>query len=125
MHIRLRLLSDRRFWVVTMFTDSHSHDLSSPDNIHHFYSYQTHRSKMNRTIMTNLVDVRTCPSNIAHVINAMNHIEGYEQVSVQQCIDFIQHKKIILDRSSFLSLNIFKRKQSQIQNFSSPMRLIM
>ena len=54
MHVRLRLLPHRKFWVVTKFVDSHSHDLSSPDKIHHFYSYQTHRSKISRRIMTNL-----------------------------------------------------------------------
>ena len=34
-------------------------------------------------------------------------------------------KEIILGKSSFISSNIFKRKQSQIQNFSLPVRLIM
>ena len=57
MYIRLRLLSDRRFWVITMFVDSHSYDLSSLDKLHHFYSHQIHRSKMRRTIMTNLDDI--------------------------------------------------------------------
>ena len=42
MHIWLRLLLDRRFWVITKFADSHSHDLLSPDKVHHLYSHQTH-----------------------------------------------------------------------------------
>ena len=75
--------------MVTKFGDSHSHDLSSLDKIHHFYSHQTHRSKMSRNIMINLVDVGICPSNIARVVNAMNHGEDCEQVSPQKVIDFI------------------------------------
>ena len=65
MHVRLHLLLDRRSWVVTKFVDSHSHELSNPDKVHHFYSHQTHRSKISRSIMTSLVDVGICPSNIS------------------------------------------------------------
>ena len=43
--------------------------------------------------MTNLVDVGMRPSNIACVVNAMNHREGCEQVNPQQVIDFIQHRR--------------------------------
>ena len=71
-HICLRLLPDRRFWVVIKFADSHSHDLSNPDKVHHFYSHQTRRSKISRSIMTNLVDIGIRPSNISRVVNAMN-----------------------------------------------------
>ena len=81
MHVRLHLLPDRRFGVITKFADLHSHDLSSPDKVHHFYSHQTHRSKISRSIITNLVDVRIRPSNIFRVVNAMNHEEGCEEVS--------------------------------------------
>jgi len=42
MHVRLRLLPHQRFWIVTKFVDSHSHDLSSPDKVHHFYSHHIH-----------------------------------------------------------------------------------
>ena len=73
MHVRLRLLLDRRFWVVTKFVDFHSHELSSPDKVHHCYSHQTHRSKISRSMMSNLVDVGIRPSNISRVVNAMNH----------------------------------------------------
>ena len=57
MHTQLHLLPDRKFWVATKFIDSHLHDLSSPNKVHHFYSHQKHRSKMSRTIMSNLIDV--------------------------------------------------------------------
>ena len=46
MYVRLRFLFDRRSWVVTKFVDSHSHELSSPDKVHHFYSHQTHRQRL-------------------------------------------------------------------------------
>jgi len=39
--------------------------------------------------MTNLDDVGMRSSNIAHVVNVMNHEEDCEQVSAQQCIDYI------------------------------------
>ena len=55
MHVRLHLLPHQRFWVVTKFIDSHSHELSSPDKVHHHYYHQTHRSKISRSIMSNLV----------------------------------------------------------------------
>ena len=93
MHVRLRFLFDRRYWVVTKFVDSHSHELSSPDKVHHHYSHQTHRSKISRSIMSNLVDVGMRPSNISRVVNAMSHGEGCEEVSLQQVIDFIRHRK--------------------------------
>ena len=88
MHVRLRLLPDRRFRVVTKFTDLHSRDLLSPDKVHHFYSHQTHQSKMSRSIMNNLVDVGMRHSNISRVVNAMNRGEGCEEVRPQQVIDF-------------------------------------
>ena len=78
---------DKRYWVVTKFVDSHSHELSSPDKVHHHYSHQTHRSKISRSITSNLVDVEIRPSNISRVVNAMNHEEGCEEVSPQQVID--------------------------------------
>jgi len=48
---------------------------------------------MSRTIMTNLVDVEIRHFNIAHVVNAMIYGEDCEQVSAQQCIDFIRYKR--------------------------------
>jgi len=72
LHIRLRLLSDIRFWMIIKFANAHSHDLLSPNKMHHFYSHQTYRSKMRRTIMTNLDNAGMHPSNIAHMVNAMN-----------------------------------------------------
>jgi len=105
MHVRLRLLTHQRFWVVTKFVNSHSHDLSSSNKVHHFYSHQTHRlkisrrimtthqSKISRRIMTNLIDVGICPLNISRIVNAMNHRESCEEVSPQQIIDFIRHRR--------------------------------
>jgi len=81
MHVRLHFLFDRRSWVVTKFIDSHSHELSSSDKIHHYYSHQTHRSKISRSIMSNLVDVGIRSSNISRVINAINHGEDCKEVS--------------------------------------------
>jgi len=43
--------------------------------------------------MTNLDDVEMRHSNIARVVNTMNHEENCEQVSAQQCIDYIRHKR--------------------------------
>ena len=83
MHIRLCSLPDNRVWKVTKFADSHSHVLSSPNKVHHFYSHRIHRSKVSRTIMTNLDDVRMRPSNIAHVVNTMNLEKNCERVSAQ------------------------------------------
>ena len=70
MHVRLCLLPDRRFRGITKFTDSHSYDLSNL--IRSITFIQTHRSKMSRSIMTNLVDVGMHTSNISHIVNAMN-----------------------------------------------------
>ena len=39
--------------------------------------------------MINLNDLRMRPSNIAHVVSAMNPDKSCEHVSVQQCIDYI------------------------------------
>ena len=64
MHVHLSLLPDKRFWVVAKFANLHSHNLSSPNKIPHFYSHQTHRSKISRSIIISLVDVEICPSNI-------------------------------------------------------------
>ena len=50
MHVRLCLLPRRSFWVVTKFADSHSHNLLSLDNVHRFYSHQTHRFKMSEAL---------------------------------------------------------------------------
>jgi len=83
MHVRLHFLFDRRYWVVTKFVDSHSHELSSPNKVHHYYSHQTHRSKISRSIMSNFVDVGICPSKNFRVVNAMNHGEGCEEESPQ------------------------------------------
>ena len=89
MHIRLRLFSDSsRYWVITKFVDTHSHELSSPDKVHHHYSHQSHRSTISRSIMSNLVDVGMRPSNISRVVNAMSQGEGFEEVRPQQVIDF-------------------------------------
>ena len=63
---------------------------------------------MSRTIMTNLDDVGIRPSNIAHVVNAINSWEDCKQVSAQQRIDLIQHKRRTLATSSYLSLDLFK-----------------
>ena len=83
-HVRLHFLFDRRSWVVTKFIDSHSHELSSLDKVHQHYSHQTHRSKISRSIMSNLVDVEIRPSNIFCVVKAMNHGESCEEISSQQ-----------------------------------------
>ena len=88
MHIRLRFFLDKRHWVITKFVDTHSHELSSPDKVHHHYSHQNHRSKISRSIMSNLVDVGMRPSNISRVVNAMSQGEGCEEVSPQQVIYF-------------------------------------
>ena len=45
--------------------------------------------------MTNLVDVGIRPSNISRV-NVMNHGEGCEEVSSQQVINFIRHRRNII-----------------------------
>ena len=87
-HVRLCFLYDRRSWVITKFFNSHSHELSSSDKVHHYYFHQTHRSKISRSIMSNLVDVGIRPSNIFYVVNAMNHGENCEEVNPQQVIDF-------------------------------------
>ena len=113
MHVRLRLLPYRRFLLVTKFADSHSHDLSSPDKVHHFYSHQIHRSNISRCIMTNLVDVGIRPSNISRVINAMNHRKGCEEVSPQQVINFIRYQRNNIGQE-FRSSNIFKKNLSPI-----------
>ena len=54
-----------------------------------------------------------------------NHEEDCEEVRPQQVIDLFDTGAIILDMSLVLSSNIFKRKQSQIHNFSLLVRLIM
>jgi len=38
--------------------------------------------------MTDLDNVRMCPSNIARVVNAMNTGESCEQVSTQQYVNY-------------------------------------
>jgi len=58
--------------------------------------------------MTNLVDVRIRPSNIFRVVNAMNYGECYEEVSLQQVIDFIRHRRNNIGHE-FRSSNIFKK----------------
>ena len=110
MQIRLHLLSDRRFWVVTKFANSYSHDLSSPDKIHHFYSYQTYRSKMSRSIMTNLIDVGMHPSNVSHVVNVMNHGDDCEEVSSQQVTDYIRHKRNNIGEEFISVIKYFQEK---------------
>ena len=50
MHVRLCFLFNRRYWVITKFVDSHSHELSNPDKVHHHYSHQTHRSKISEAL---------------------------------------------------------------------------
>ena len=117
MHILLRLLPDRRFWVVTKFADSHSHDLSSPSKVHHFYSHQKHRSKMSRTIMINLVDVGMRSSNITCVVNTINHRESCEQVNAQECIDFIRHKRNNIGQKFISIIKYFQEKAESDPEF--------
>ena len=57
-----------------------------------------HRSKISRSIMSNLIDVGIRPSNISRVVNAMNHGEGCEEVNPQQVIDFTRHRRSILGK---------------------------
>jgi len=117
MHVRLRFLFDRRSWVVTKFVDSHSHELSSPDKVHHYYSYQTHRSKISRNIMSNLVDVGIHPSNIFRVINVMNHGEDYEEVSPQQVIDFTRHHRSNIGYEFISIIKYFQEKAESDPDF--------
>ena len=125
MHVRLRLLSHRRFWVVTKFADSHSHDLSSPDKVHHFYSHQTHRSKISRSIMTNLVDIGIRPSNISMLLMQWTTDKVVKKQARNKLLILFDIREITLVRSLFRSSNIFKKKVSLIQNFSLPVKLIM
>jgi len=53
--------------------------------------------------MSNLDDVRMCPSNIARVVNTTNPGEDCEQVSAQQCIEYIRHKSKSIDHE-FISI---------------------
>ena len=103
--------------MVTKFVDLHSHDLSSSNKVHHFYSHQIYRSKMSRTIMTNLDDVGMRSSNIAHVVNVMNHEEDCEQVSAQQCIDYIWHKNKNIGQEFISIIKYFQVKSESDSDF--------
>jgi len=105
--------------MVTKFVDLHSHDLSSSNKVHHFYSHQIYRSKMSRTIMTNLDDVGMRSSNIAHVVNVMNHEEDCEQVSAQQCIDYIWHKNKNIGQEFISIIKYFQVKSESDSDFFS------
>jgi len=126
MYVYLHFLFDRRSWVVTKFVDSHSHELSSPDKVHHYCSYQTHQSKISKSIMRNLVDVGIGPSNISRVVNVMNHEEGCEEVSPQQVIDFTRHHRSNIGHEFNLIINYFQEKAEFIPDFFSlQVKLIM
>ena len=116
-HFQLQLLPDKRFWMVNKFADLHSHNLSGLNKVHHFYSYQIHRSRMNRTIMTNLDDVRMHPSNITRVVNEWI-LKKIVNKSVHNSLLIISDIRTkILSRSSFLSSNIFKRNRVRSRFF--------
>jgi len=117
MHVCLRFLFDRRSWVVTKFVDSHSHKLLSPNKVHHYYSHQTHRSKISRSIMSKLVDVGIRPSNISRVVNAMNHGEGCEEVNPQQVIDFTRHRRRNVGHEFISIIKYFQEKAEFDPNF--------
>ena len=95
----------------------HSHDLSSPDKVHHFYSHQTHRSKISRSIMSNLVNVGIRPSNISRVVNAMNHGQGCEEVKPQQVIDFTRHCRSNIGHEFISIIKYFQEKAESDPNF--------
>ena len=67
--------------------------------------------------MTNLDDVRMHPSNIALVVNAMNLREGCEQVSAQQCIDFIRHKRNNIGQEFIFIIKYFQEKAESDPEF--------
>ena len=75
--------------------------------------------------MTNLVDVGIRPSNISHVVNAMNHGESCEEVSSQQVINFIRHRRNNIGQEFISVIKYFQQKASPIENFSLPVKLIM
>ena len=60
--------------------------------------------------MSNLIDAGTRPSNISRVINAMNHEEGCEEVSPQQVIDFIRHRRNNIGHEFILIIEYFQEK---------------
>jgi len=60
--------------------------------------------------MTNLVDIRMHHSNIACVVNTMNHGESCEQVSPQQVIDFSWHKRNNIGQKFISIIKYFQEK---------------
>ena len=75
--------------------------------------------------MINLDNVGMRPSNIARVINAMNPGEACEQVSAQQCIDYIRHKSKNIGQKFISIIKYFQEKVKADPKFSLPVRLIM
>ena len=80
---------------------------------------------MSRTIMTNLNDIGMRLSNIARVVNTLNHGEDCEQGRANSLLILSDIRARTLATSSYLSSNLFKIRGRQIQNFSLPVRLIM
>ena len=60
--------------------------------------------------MTNLVDVGIRPSNISRVVNAINYGEGCEEVSPQQIIDFIRHRRNNIGQEFISIIKYFQEK---------------
>jgi len=60
--------------------------------------------------MINLIDVGIHPSNIFRVVNAMNHKEGYEEISTQQVIDFIRHRRNNIGQEFIFIIKYFQEK---------------
>jgi len=68
--------------------------------------------------MTNLVDLRMRPSNISHIVNAMNHGEDCDEVSSKQSIDFIRHRKNNIGQEFISVIKYFQEKaESDLEFF--------
>ena len=60
--------------------------------------------------MTNLIVVGMHHSNIFRLVNAMNHGEDCEEVSPQQVIDFIRHRRNNIGQEFISVIKYFKEK---------------
>jgi len=67
--------------------------------------------------MTNLLDVGIRPSNISHIVNAMNHIKDCEEVSPQQAIDFIRHWRNNISQEFISVIKYFQEKTESDPEF--------
>ena len=75
--------------------------------------------------MTNLNDVGMRSSNIAHVVNAMSLEEDCEEVSTQQRIDYIRHKRKNIGHRFISIIRSFQDRREIDPEFLLPLRLIM